>query len=467
MSLAPSPPAANLRAWLWVAAALALIALAWAPGFGAPYQYDDFVTPLKDPASQSLSSWAAALPQTLRPLTKLTYAVESSLGLTEAPARRALNAALFVLTAVLLGLLCRAAGLKPAPAAGLAALWAVHPVHAETVIALAGRSVLLSLCLTLASALLLLRQRPGFALACAILAVLARETAWAWLVACAALAAARSARGRARLLGTVALSLAAGGALVLASSRLRALLAFSFEDPHAFDRLGLQWAALPKGTLMLLLEPGAFSVDIDFAPRGAARAAYVLLAFAMYGSAAWIALGKERPLALRVAALLWLSLVVPLHSVIPKLDPLTARSFSASSAALALWLSAGAATFFSRRTSRAATYTAGAYFLLSLSLVSLTRERAALYQDPIALWQDAAARSSKSLRPLVNLGTLLAQKGQLSEARVVLERAVRRDPNSGEAREKLSAVVALIETRRLLTEPSSQGSAVEHEIDTP
>jgi hypothetical protein len=300
-----------------------------------------------------------------------------------------------------------------------------------------------------------------------VLAVLARETAWAWLVACTALVVARSERGRARLWGALGVSFVAGGLLVLASPRLRALLAFSFDDPHAFDRLGLQWAALPKGTLMLLLEPGAFSVDIDFAPQGAARAGYVLLAFAMYGVAGWIALSKQRPLALRVAALLWLSLVIPLHSVVPKLDPLTARSFSASSAALVLGLAAGAAPFFSRRPPWAATYIAGACLLLSLPLATLTRERAALYRDPVALWQDAAARSSRSLRPLVNLGTLLAQRGELAEARAVLERAVRRHPHSSEAREKLSAVAALIETRRLLTGPSTPGSVEKHEIDTP
>jgi hypothetical protein len=54
---------------------------------------------------------------------------------------------------------------------------------------------------------------------------------------------------------------------------------------------------------------------------------------------------------------------------------------------------------------------------------------------------------------LVNLGTLLAQKGQLEEARAALEEALRRNPHGTDVRERLSAVHVLIETRRLLTEP--------------
>ena len=36
---------------------LVCIVLAWSPAASAPYQYDDYVTPVKDPASQSLESW--------------------------------------------------------------------------------------------------------------------------------------------------------------------------------------------------------------------------------------------------------------------------------------------------------------------------------------------------------------------------------------------------------------------------
>ena len=455
-----------LRLWLVAGLALTALALAWAPGLGAPYQYDDYVTPLKDPASQSLSSWLAALPHTLRPLTKLSYALEASLGLVDAPARRVLNGALFVTAAALLCRLLRTTGMPSFLALALATLWSVHPVHAELVIALAGRSVLLSLALTLASAVALAQARYRGALGFALLALLARETALAWLVACAGVLALERGWTRTRLALALAAALALGGLVVLASGRMRSLLAFSWADPQALDRLGLQWAALPKGLGLFLFAPGAFTVDMDFAPYGWRRAAYVLLALAMYGLSLWVALGG-RPAAhnrpLRNAALLWLCLVVPLHSVVPKLDPLTARGVSLSAAGLLVLV---AAAQRGRLAAHARLLAVPIVMSIAL-LVPLTRQRVALYNDPISLWRDAAARSTTKSRPLMNLGTLLAQKGQLSQARAALEAAVRRDPGSSEAREKLAAVAALLETNGMLQEPRSHEAGQEHESTGP
>ncbi|MET0287071.1 MAG: tetratricopeptide repeat protein [Polyangiales bacterium] len=411
----------------WLALLLIPLALAWWPAFDAPYQYDDYTTPLKDPASQSLGAWVQALPHTLRPLTKLSYALESSLGVESAPARRVLNVALFAGSGAWLALIVEGwLGIA------LAALWLVHPVHAELVIALAGRSVSLSLFLILASVWCLRRERPRAALALALLAVLARETALAWCFGCALLIA----NARAVLLVPPA------AALVLASSRMRALLAFSFGDPDAWNRLGLQWAALPRGTLMLLTQPSAFSVDIEFEPVGIERVLWLVLALAMYVGAGWLAVrGSAR---VRIAAALWLALVLPLHSVVPKLDPLTARSFSASFAALLMLVAC---------TGRLAHYACVVVGAAALALIPLTRQRAALYRDPVALWRDAAERSRQSTRPWVNLGTLLAQRGRLDEARVALEQALVRNPDGTDVRERLNAVHVLIETRRLLREP--------------
>lgn len=445
--------------WLYpsllVVVGLLAVALAWLPAAGAPYQYDDYVTPVKDPASQSLTGFVRSVPGTLRPLTKLTFAVESSLGVRDATGRRALNGVLFVISAALLAQLARLSGLGSKAALAIATLWACHPVHAELVVALAGRSVLLALCLMLASAMFLVRKRTGPALVCAVLALLARETAWPWLVVCAGLST--GPRGRTRILAVVALTTALGGMLVL-SSRLRELLAFSYQDPSALNRLGLQWAALPRGLLLWLFEPGAFAVDIEFAPRGWLRFGYVLGALALYGLAGWLALRRGASRAERVAALLWLCLVVPLHSVVPKLDPLTARDVSASSAAIVVLLSPALARGL------AAKKWAPIAFWLSVSallvgLVSLSHERAKLYLDPIALWSDAAARSRQKTRPLINLGTLLAQNGRLSEARRALVEANRRNPKDLEARERLAAVQVLIETKKLLTVPD-QGATI-------
>ncbi|HYP87966.1 MAG TPA: hypothetical protein VEQ59_07425, partial [Polyangiaceae bacterium] len=238
-------------AWvsLLPAAAAVLVLFAWLPALGAPYQFDDYNTPVGDAASQSLSNWWHLLPRTLRPLTKLTYALESSLGLSSAPARRLLNALLLSGSIWLLQALLQAVARLPAGLALLlASLWAVHPAQAELVVALAGRPALLSLCLSLGSALLLSRQRSGLALGVALLALLARESALPWVVACAVLAAQQRGASARRIAVAGAFGLGLGALVLASSSGVRGLLASAFAAGGAWNRLGLQWAALTRGT---------------------------------------------------------------------------------------------------------------------------------------------------------------------------------------------------------------------------
>jgi protein O-mannosyl-transferase len=407
------------------------------PALTAPYQFDDYNTPVGDAASQSLANWWHLLPRTLRPLTKLTYALESSLGADNAPARRVLSALLLGGCVVLLKALLEAVARAPAALALLvASVWAVHPANAETVVALAGRPVLLSLLLMLGSALLLVRQRPALALGCALLALLARESALPWVVACAALAAHQRGISTRRIAVASALAFGAGVLVLASSSGLRALVQSAFAASGASDRLGLQWAALTHGTFLLFADPGAFTPDMEFAPSGLARLGLIVTTLALYCGAAWVVVTQPR---LRLFALLWLCIVLPTHSVVPKLDVLTARPFSASLAPLLGLILCGLVTRFGS----APRLEAGSTLAFSgafLALFPLTRHRAELYRDPLALWQDAAEATTHKVRPLVNLGTLLARQGQLREAESVLTRALERDPASVDIRLRLSKV---------------------------
>jgi len=428
-TLTDDPPRAAWRALL-AAAAAALVLFAWLPAFGAPYQFDDYNTPVGDAASQSLTSFWHLLPRTLRPLTKLTYALESSLGADSAPARRVLNALLFAACVGLLKALIQSTAKLPAALALLiASAWAVHPVHAETIVALAGRPVLLSLLLMLGSALCLTRARPGPALGLAMLALLARESALPWACACAALVAHARRVSAKRIALAGALALAVGVLVLLGSSGVRSLLASTFAAGGAWNRLGLQWAALTRGTCLLFIDPAAFTPDMEFEPLGFARLASILTTAALYAGAAWLALKQPR---LRLFAVLWLCLVLPTHSVAPKLDVLTARPFSASLAPLLGLAACAAGPWLAQASRRQAGVTlllAGA-FLVSFAM---TRHRAALYTDSIALWRDAAERTVHKVRPLVNLGTLLARQGQLRAAERALSSAVERDPTNVDA----------------------------------
>jgi hypothetical protein len=121
-----------------------LTLIVWMCVLDGPYRFDDHLVPLSDPASQSLAALGDHLTFTLRPLTKLTYALEASVGLADsAPARRAVSAAIHAVGAVLLALLL--AHIADDERWGLLALvWALHPVHAEALLAVSGRSAALS-----------------------------------------------------------------------------------------------------------------------------------------------------------------------------------------------------------------------------------------------------------------------------------------------------------------------------------
>jgi gas vesicle protein len=138
------------RRWLTLLGALAVLFagfLVWSPGLNGPYQFDDYATPLDDPASHSLAAWRQHLPLTLRPLTKLSYALEADAGLTSRPGvRRAFSIGLLAAGALLLYLLIARLqpGLAPLGTVFLAALWFVHPVHADSVLMLSGRTAVLA-----------------------------------------------------------------------------------------------------------------------------------------------------------------------------------------------------------------------------------------------------------------------------------------------------------------------------------
>jgi protein O-mannosyl-transferase len=411
-----------------IAALLAAATVAvWAPGFAGPYHYDDFVTPVGDPASASIGAFAREVRGTLRPVTKLTYAVEASLGLADHPgARRAVSAVFHAGAAVALMLLLveLVPGLGLAAAALLALLWAAHPVQAEAVLALAGRPAALSTALLLFGLLAYAREHRFTAAILVGAAALARETALAGALPLLVLEL-RELRRRgglgehARNLWPAALALVGAAAWIVATPRVQTLVSFSFEGRPLAESIVQQVAAVPVG-LSLYVRPGALSMDHgELLPIAPASPLFVL-GIVLYLLAVVAAFSVRRAPLRAFGAALWLAAVLPTQSLVPKLDPLTERPLCLALAGL---------VFLLVRPRRAWI----AALALAPALVVATVARAGLYRDDVALWRQAAANSAHNARPHVNYALQLLASGERDEARRELEAARAMEPDNPRA----------------------------------
>lgn len=459
---APAIPAVTITGKLsrrlpWIGGATLVLCAgicAWASGLSGPYHFDDYLTPLGDPASQSLEAWQHYLPVTLRPLTKLTYALEAEAGIGGEPAlRRLVSIMLHAMTAGLLFLLIvrLAPGLPPLGAAFLAAIWFVHPVHADSILMLSGRTAVLSMAFLLAALLALERSRSWLSALLFVLACLSRETALAGLLPLMVMAASRpQATPRAVLRQVTPLLIASTIVLVwiLTTPRYLQLAEFSLLGRPFWPSFASQVGAVPVG-LWLLLNPAALSIDYGIPLPNKPPEPLFLLGCAMYLAAMTgmiLFMRRSRPAAVGLA--LWLAALLPTQSVIPKLDALTNRPLSLASAGLLLVSAAVLAAAWNR--SRAAStdwrgipvsprvpagtrwVAAGCALALLLFLTVATARRAELFQSELSLWQDAASKSRTNAMPHMQYAVLLKREGRDHEAWEAISTARSIDPFSSD-----------------------------------
>lgn len=427
---------------------------AWSAALNGPYHFDDYVTPLGDPASRSLMAWGQHLTVTLRPVAKLSYALEAATGWSDEPGpRRAVSIALHGMAAALFLVLTHrlSPGTTPLGAAFLAALWFIHPVHADSVLMLSGRPAVLSGLFLLAALLSLERARPWLAASLFMLACLSRETALAGLLPLAVLAVSRPGATFRSSLRELAPALL-GGALVVAwiltTPRYLHLAEFSFLGRPFWGSLAAQIGAVPVG-LGLLINPSALSIDygIPLPPRWT-EPLFMLgaVCYLVAGAGAVLLLRRSRAAAVGLA--IWLAALLPTQSVVPKLDALTNRPLSLALLGLLLAASPVLAVAIRRfRASRtgpaggnrrdlrnAAPPLAAAYCALALLLLltTATLDRGQLFRSELSLWRDAARKSRTNARPHLQYALLLHNAGQFAEARDALSVARRIDPFSSD-----------------------------------
>lgn len=442
---------------LLAAAVFAFSLLLWAGVRQGPWRGDDFLVPLGDTASASLPGLAAHAHETLRPATKLTYAVEGSLGVDAAPARRVVSAVFFsagaAAFALLLMALCGRPGARVAADVGcalVAAAWAAHPVHAESILAVAGRSAALSGALLLAALAAAAGGGRRVAAVAFVLAVLARETALAGLFPLVLMCASRGTgrpgagpRRTRRVLGAAVIVVVLAGAWLASVPRYRHLAEFSFGREPWARPVARQLAAIPAG-LALYVQPASLSADHGRALPESPLHPRALLGAALVLSAALAALvAARRAPAVATGLALWVAAIAPTQTLVPKLDPLTERPLSLALAGLLMAIAGAGALVLRAPVPRRVLVPASAGALaLVLVLAAETRARGRLYADDVALWGDAAAKSAVNPRPHINFAVALNAAGRYAESAAAFRAALAIDPLNLQAERGAAAMAA-------------------------
>lgn len=410
------------------------IALVWWPALTASFQFDDWNVIVNNPRVHSLAAWWQSMPG-IRPLLKLTYALNASLAL-EPLGFRLVNVAIHAINATLVWWLLRERGLRaglPAldaeRAALLAALlFALHPVQTEAVTYISGRSSSLAACFCLLSVYCWVRSEQSIVWlsACAatfLAAVASKETALVLPLAFALYSADRPLRETLkRLAPIVALALIA---LIVALSlpTYRYLLGVSLDTRTIGENLLTQSHALVYLAGQLIR---VFNVNAD--PQLPVVSSLDITSAAL--CAVWLCVFTAALLNIRkhtvgAFSLLWFLIwLAPTNSLLPRLDVANDRQLYLALIGPAWWLSVRLNALNRSRPALAG----GATMLILVTLVAATSLRNRVYDTEVTFWRHTATLNPTSARAANNLGMAYAVACRLDEAASEFKRSMQLDP---------------------------------------
>ena len=389
--------------------------------------------------------YESGLGQRFRPLRTVSFALDYALWGGDTRGYHFSNILLHCAAALFLWLWLGAAGLPPAAALAGAALFALHPVHAESVAYIKNRSDLIC-AVFFFSALWLWarflaaggRLRVSLSLLAALLALLSKEMALALPVLAGLyygytlLAGGRRPDRRAAWLLPYLLLL--GGYWAFKSGVMG-------DAKAVYPGTSLDQAWLVVRTLgsylKLLLLPLKLSLDHGFPITGLPDPASMLLAAAAVCGAAWAAFRRDW------VSLFWAAAFFAMLAPVSNLVFIQGRSFAeqrayipsaAYCALLGLWLSRLAAAP-GRRALAAAVLAAA----LGLFYLGRTAARNSDWKDEVTLWTRTVA-TDPSARGYYNLSVSYYRKGRYSEALGAAARSVELDPRVPDGYNTLGAV---------------------------
>lgn len=202
-----------------------------------------------------------------------------------------------------------------------------------------------------------------------------------------------------------------------------------------------QAAVLPR-YLAMLVAPWGLNVD-HHVPLQTAFSWAVALGLTLLAGLVGAAVKTARRAPLVSFAIWWFLLGLLVEAVVPLGDIMVERRLYLPMAGVGLL--AGLA--FARARRRAPRLAPAAGGVALAGLVALTVARLAVWQSPLALWQDAVDKSPDKARPWLNLGVSRQLGGQLVPAVEAYCHALRLQPGNELATENLE--IALIELGRL------------------
>lgn len=424
------PSRRTLRADLLLPALPALaIALVWWPALPASFQFDDWNVIVNNSHVHSVTAWWQSMPG-IRPLLKLTYALNASLAL-EPLGFRLVNVSIHAINATLVWWLLRERGLRAGlsatdaqRAALLAALvFALHPVQTEAVTYISGRSSSLAACFCLLSVCCWTRHRPAACGLAFLAAVASKETALVLPLALALYSADQPVRATLKRLAPLAVLSVIAGAVVLSLPRYRYLLTVSLDTRSIGENLLTQSHALLylAGQLIRVFNGNADPQLPVVTELNLTSGALCLLWIA--GLVAALLNVRKRPIG--AFSVLWfLTWLAPTNSVLPRLDVANDRQLYLALIGPAWWVSVQLSTLYRARPALAGTVTT----LMLVTLVYATSLRNRVYDTEVTFWQNAAASNPTSARAANNLGMAYAAECRFDAAASEFKRSMQLDP---------------------------------------
>ena len=430
-------PPQRRSAWPWLLAvlgALAVVFWAYSPALHGEFLFDDNALPFALPdAAAPLSAWIGQI----RPVLMFTYWINSRISGEDPYSYHILNVIFHCFTSLLIFWMVRRllewsgaqASLRNLLAGFAALLFLLHPVQAESVAYLAGRSEALSVLLVFASFTVFL-YRPqrvvAWPVAAAVLAlfgaaVLAKEhtvvlpallllTDYWWNPGFSF----QGIRRNWKLYVPMALGAAAGVAFfwnLILGAGTGGSAGFGIKEFTWYQYFFTQCRALFVYIGMFVL-PVNLTADWDFPisttilDRGALIGLLALLALA---AAAW-RYRRRFPLA-SYGYFVFLLLMSPTSSILPIKDPIAERRLYFSMFGLLLILVDVLSRLKLDRRALAA-----ACLVVALAAAGATRARAAVWADPVSLWEDTVRKSPNKRRAHFQLAFAYDQQTRYSQA---------------------------------------------------